>query len=64
MRGEEMGDIEMLKGGLLAWLLGGKGRAVSSEVDRRGNIGLWVYRGEKGEETVNIKHTDTLLSIT
>ena len=53
-----MGDIRMLKGGLLAWKLCCKGRRVAGDVvDYRGNIGLGVYRREEGEETVNIKQT-------
>ena len=51
-----MGDIGMLKGGLLAWLLRQEGVAIDV-VDHRGNIGLGVYRREEGEETVNIKQT-------
>ena len=56
MRGKEMGDIGMLKGGLLAWLLW-QGGVVVDVVDHRGNISLGVYRREEGEETVNIKQT-------
>ena len=54
MRGKEMGDIGMLKGGggLLAWLLW-QGGVVVDVVDHRGGIGLEVYRREEGEETVN-----------
>ena len=48
-----MGDIGMLKGGLLAWLLW-QGGIVVDVVDHRGIIGLGVYRIEEGEETVNI----------
>ena len=47
MRGKEMGDIGMLKEGLLAWLLW-QGGVVGDVVDHRGNIGLGVYRREKG----------------
>ena len=54
MRGKEMGDIGMLKGGLLAWLLW-QGGVVVDVVDHKGSIG--VYRREEGEETVNIKQT-------
>ena len=39
MRGKEMGDIGMLKGGLLAWLLW-QGGVIVDVVDHRGNIGL------------------------
>ena len=54
MRGKEMGDIRMLKGGLLAWNLCCKGRRVVGDVvDHRGNIGLGVYRREEGGEIVN-----------
>ena len=42
MRGKEMGDIGMLKGGLLAWLLRQEGGAVGDVVDHRGSIGLEV----------------------
>ena len=45
----------MNKGGLLAWLLSGKGRVVSGVigdvVDHRDNISLGVYQREEGEET-------------
>ena len=56
MRGKEMGDIGMIKEGLLAWLLW-QGGVIVDIVDHRGNIGLGVYRREEGEETVNIKQT-------
>ena len=58
-----MGDIRMLKGGLLAWLLW-QGGVVVDVVDHRGNIGLGVYRREEGEEIVNTEQTDPSLSIT
>ena len=51
-----MGDIGMIKGGGLAWLLW-KGGVVGDVVDHRGSIGLGVYQREEGEETVNIKQT-------
>ena len=57
MRGKEMGDIGMLKEGLLAWKLCCKGRSVVDVVDHRGGIGVGVYRREEGEEIVNIKQT-------
>ena len=45
----------MFKGGVLAWLLSGKGKVVSGVigdvVDHRDNIGLGVYRREEGGET-------------
>ena len=47
-----MGDIGMVKGGLLAWLLW-QGVVVVDVVDHRGNIGLRVYQREEGEETGN-----------
>ena len=59
-----MGDIGMLKGGLLAWNLCCKVRGVVDVVDHRGGIGLWVYRREEGEEIVNTEQTDASLSIT
>ena len=60
MRGKEMGDIGMLKGGwLLAWLLRREEGVVVDVVDHWGNIGLGVYRREEGEETVNIKQHST-----
>ena len=62
MRGKEMGDIGMLKGGLLAWLLW-QGGVVVDIVDHRGNIGLGVYRREEGEETGNIIITILLLPL-
>ena len=48
-----MGDIGMIKGGGLAWLLRREGGVVGDVVDHRGGIGLGVYRREEGEETVN-----------
>ena len=57
MRGKEIGDIGMLKGGLLAWLLRQEGGVVGDVVDHSGIIGLGVYRREEGEETVNIEQT-------
>ena len=49
-----MGDIGMLKGGLLAWLLKQEGGVVSDVVDHSSiSRGLGVYRREEGEETVN-----------
>ena len=48
MRGKEMGDIGMLKGGLLAWLLW-QGGVVVDVVDHRGiSSGLEVYRRRRG----------------
>ena len=52
-----MGDIGMIKGGGLAWLLWQGGVVVDDVVDHRGISGLGVYRREEGEETVNIKQT-------
>ena len=52
-----MGDIGMLKGGLLAWLLRQEEGVAIDVVDDRGNIGLGVYRREEGGEIVNIKQT-------
>ena len=49
MRGKEMGDIGMLKGGLLAWLLW-QGGVVVDVVDHSGNISLGVYRREEGKK--------------
>ena len=43
-----MGDIEMLKGGLLAWLLW-QGGDVVDVVDHRGSIGLGVLPERRGE---------------
>ena len=48
MRGKVIGDIGMLKGGLLAWLLW-QGGVVVDVVDHRGCVGLEVYRREEGE---------------
>ena len=58
-----MGDIGMLKGGLLAWLLW-QGGVVGDVVDHNGIIGLGVYRREEGEEIVNTVQTDAPLSMT
>ena len=53
-----MGDIGMIKGGGLAWLLRREGGVVGDVVDHRViGIGLRVYQREEGEETVNIKQT-------
>ena len=52
-----MGDIGMLKGGLLAWLLRQEGGVVGDIVNHIGIIGLGVYRREEGEETVNTEQT-------
>ena len=51
-----MGDIGMLKGGLLAWLLW-QGGVVIDVVDHSGNTVSGFYRREEAEETVNIKQT-------
>ena len=48
-----MGDIGMIKGGGLAWLLWQGGVVVNDVVDHRGINGLGVYRREEGEETVS-----------
>ena len=52
-----MGDIGMLKGGLLAWLLRQEGGVIGDVVDHSGIIGLGVYQREEGEETVNTEQT-------
>ena len=44
-----VGDIGMIKGGGLAWLLW-QGGVVGDVVDHRGIISLGVYRREEGEE--------------
>ena len=51
MRGKEMGDIRMLKGGLLAWSLIGEGGVVGDVLDHSG-IGSrhGVYRREEGKK--------------
>ena len=49
-----MGDIEMIKGGGLAWLLRREGGVVVDVVDHRGiSSDLGVYRREEGGGTVN-----------
>jgi len=53
-----MGDIGMIKGGWLAWLLCQEGGVVVDAVDHQGSISLAVYRREEGEETIITKHTD------
>ena len=55
-----MGDIGMIKGGWLAWLLWQEGGVVNTVVDHRGSISLAVYRREEEEETINTKHTDAI----
>ena len=59
MRENGMGDIEMIKGGLLAWLLKRERGVVNSVVDwgTSNSISLVVYRREEGEETVNTMQT-------
>ena len=52
-----MGDIGMLKGGLLAWLLWQGGVVEDVVILIRINVILGVYRREEGEETVNKKQT-------
>ena len=48
-----MGDIGMIKGGGLAWLLW-QGGVFVDVVDHRGiSSDLGVYRREEGEETIN-----------
>ena len=54
-----MGDIGMLKEGLLAWLLW-QGGVVVDVVDHGGiSSGLEVYWREEAEETINIKQHST-----
>ena len=55
-----MGDIGVIKGGLV-WKLRWKGRRLLVDVvDHRGiSSGLGVYRREEGEEIVNTEQTDT-----
>ena len=55
-----MGDIGMIKGGWLAWLLWQEGGVINTVVDHRGIFGLGVYRREEGGETINTKHTDAI----
>ena len=52
-----MGDIGMLKGGLLAWLLRQEGGVVGDVVDHSSIISLGVYQREEGEETVNTEQS-------
>ena len=51
-----MGDIGMLKEGLLAWLFW-QGGVIVDVVDHKDCIGLEVYQREEGKETVNTKQT-------
>ena len=51
-----MGDIGMIKGGL-AWLLWQGGLIVDVVEHSSISGSLGVYRGEEGEEPVNIKQT-------
>ena len=53
-----MGDIGMIKGVLLAWLLRRQKWSFNEVDDHRINSGLGVYRREEGEETINIKQTN------
>ena len=51
MRGKEMGNIGMLKGGLLAWFLRQEGGVIGDVVEHSGiSDSLGVYRREEGEE--------------
>ena len=59
-----MGDIGMLKGGLLAWLLRQEGGVVGDVVDHSGIIDLGVYRREEREETINTEQTRAILYTT
>ena len=52
-----MGNIGMLKGGLLAWLLRQEEEVVGDVIDHSGIIGLGVYQREEGEETVNTEQS-------
>ena len=54
MREKRMGDIGMLKKGVLACLLDGKGRVFDGEVvDHQGIVGgLGVYREERGRSNI------------
>ena len=49
MRGKEMGDIEMLKGGLLAWLLWQERGVINTVVVLGVSGSLGVYRKEVTE---------------
>ena len=52
-----MGDIGMLKGGLLAWLLRQVEEVVGDVIDHSGIIGLGVYQREEGDEIVNTEQS-------
>ena len=57
-RGEkEMGDIEMIKGVLLAWKLCGKRGVVGGVAVLRGHVSAGIYRREEGEEIMNTEQT-------
>ena len=45
-----MGDIGMIKGGWLAWLLWQEGGVVNTVVDHRGIFGLGVSGEKRGEK--------------
>ena len=55
-----MGNIGMIKGVLLAWLLCRRKGIFGSVdiVDHRISSGLEVYRREEGKETINMKQTN------
>ena len=60
MRKNGMCDIEMIKGGLLAWKLCCKGRRVVCDVvGHNGSIGLGVYRREEANRCIS-KHDMTI----
>ena len=60
-----MGDIGMLKEGMLAWLLWQEGGVVNSVVELgSSSIGLVVYRREEGEDTMNTMQTDAYRCVT
>ena len=54
----------MLKGGLLAWLLGGKSKVVGGGTNHRDGVGLWsgvsvgLYRERRGgKKQINTQNT-------
>ena len=59
IREKRVGNIWLIKGGLLAWKLGREGGVVNTVVDPGSSgVSLEVYRREEGEETMNTMQTD------
>ena len=60
IREKIVGNIWLIKGGLLAWKLSREGGVINTVVDRgsSSDVSLVVYRREEGEEIMNTMQTD------